>query len=99
MDIIQRLFHYHHRQVIVNYYLKEELLSKEGYHFDRIHYVEPCLLIIKDDKHLFSIDTNTYCNISYPGMFANHFTFENNHERIDIYFPLFKKMPFATIQR
>lgn len=87
MKTLHSLSNYHHRQVILNYYLQDELIGKDGFQFDTIEIAAQNLTILKDEKPLVSIDTSEYPGISKSGTFPNFFVLENNRNRTELYFP------------
>lgn len=82
------LTNYQNRQVILNYYQDEDLLYKrDGFHFLSIQLSGSFLFFFKKDGTTVEINLKDYPSISIHTDFQNYYTFTNDEERLEIYFP------------
>ena len=82
------LTEYQNRQVILNYYLDEEMLYKrDGFHFSSIRLDNSSLEFTKKDGSKIIISLGEYTNHYINTDFTNYFTFRNSDKRLEIYFP------------
>lgn len=79
---------YHDRQVVLNYYEDEDFLWKrDGFHFDKIQFLNGVLLFTKKDGKTFSISIKDYETVSLNTDFQNYFMLRKGCDRMEMYFP------------
>jgi hypothetical protein len=86
-SLLSGLSRFKNRQVIVNRYEDEELVSKEGYTFEEATVLPERIVFRKDDRVVLVLDIPEQASVSKPGMFPNHYVLAWNNERLEIYFP------------
>jgi hypothetical protein len=88
LNSLSTLTTYQNRQVILNYYQDDNLLYKrDGFDFLSIQLVDSTLLFLKKDGTSEAIDCKDYPFICINTDFQNYYTFRNEAERLEIYFP------------
>ncbi|MDR6998295.1 hypothetical protein [Neobacillus niacini] len=83
----KEITNFHHRQVVVNTYVDEELVNRDGFVFDSVHLENDSLLFIKDAKTLFRIDSLTGMILKKEAIFKNYYSLNGENKKIEIYFP------------
>lgn len=88
-EVAEALSNYKNRQVVLNYYEEEELVRREGFHFEQILITkENELVFVKDDSLILSISLQPYTmfEISHD-FFHNYKLCKDTTHWINIYFP------------
>ncbi len=78
---------YKNRQVILNYYCEDELISRDGKDFDSIYVHHGSIYFIKHKKQVLTINSRKYQNALIGEGFQNYYVMRRDEERLDIYFP------------
>ncbi|WML48744.1 hypothetical protein RCG23_00950 [Neobacillus sp. PS3-34] len=87
MSDLSFIKNYRNRQVILNYYMDEDLLWKrDGFNFNSISIDEAFILFLKNDGEI-SISIKEYPTFIQPSDFQNYFILLNDTNRLEIYFP------------
>lgn len=85
---LSSLVNYRNRQVILNYYDKEDFLYKrDGFHFTVIHLSAQYLSFIKANGSNYTISFSEFPTAWMNDDFQNFFILRNGTERLEIYFP------------
>ncbi|MDQ0199418.1 hypothetical protein [Neobacillus ginsengisoli] len=80
---------YQHLQVILNYYLDEDMLvQRDGFHFESIQITADCLSFLGKNGGDFTINLKDYPEKCVNTDFQNFYILRNNTSRLEIYFPL-----------
>jgi hypothetical protein len=88
LNDLSTLTTYQNRQVILNYYQDDDLLYKrDGFNFLSIQLTDSTLLFLKKDGTIEAIDLKDYQYTCINTDFQNYYTFKNDFERLEIYFP------------
>ncbi len=80
------LCQFKNRQVIINHYVDEELISRDGFFFDRVDISENKISIIRNDLPLWSINISSF-SFHTGDSFKNFFRLLKGDVEIQIYFP------------
>jgi hypothetical protein len=80
------LSQFQNRQVIINNYMDGELISRDGFFFDRVHISENEISIIRNDLPLWSFTINNF-SFQSGETFKNFYRLVNGDAEIQIYFP------------
>ncbi|MEH7496874.1 hypothetical protein [Cytobacillus firmus] len=87
MNDLTILCDYKNRQVILNYYYEDELISRDGTDFDSIYVHHGSIYFIKHKKQVLTINSRKYRNALIGEGFQNYYVMRRDEERLDIYFP------------
>lgn len=85
---LQVLELFKNRQVIVNTYIEDELINKDGFLFEKIEIIDERINFVQNQQTKYSISTTKYPIFHALDNFKNFFAFSNeSNEKIEIYFP------------
>lgn len=78
---------YKERQTIINEYLDEELINRNGFHFDKIETENNSILFLKENTPLKRISFPAHSTLMKDCQFSNLYVIEWDLTVIEIYFP------------
>lgn len=78
---------YKNRQVILNYYYEDELISRDGTDFDSIYVHQGTVYFIKHKKQVLTINPRNYCQTLIGEEFQNYYIMRRDQDRLEIYIP------------
>jgi hypothetical protein len=87
-ELKSRFLKYRNRQVVVNRYEEDELMSKDGFTFHEIQ-VEPRRILFYKEGILISelaIDDEDI-SVAQSTVFPNFYIFNTPHSKLEVYFP------------
>lgn len=84
--MLEELSKFHHQQVVVNTYLDDELVKRDGFWFEEIVEENGVLQFLKEGRLITNIQLEGRLVKKEP-IFKNFFTVNENLQRIEIYFP------------
>lgn len=84
---INLLTAYTKRQVIINNYVEEELINKDGFMIDFIKIENSNIEFIRNSQTVYSIDIKNLSSFTVMKEFSNYFSLSNGTNRTEIYFP------------
>jgi hypothetical protein len=80
---------YQNRQVILNYYQKDDFLWKrDGFYFQSIILTDDELIFSKENDSILTIPLKEYSNLTINSDFQNYYIFRSVSDRLEIYFPI-----------
>jgi hypothetical protein len=85
--MVNDLIKYKERQTIINEYLDEELINRNGFHFDKIKTENNSIQFFKGSIQLKRIDLPVHSTIKKDSRFPNFYVVEWDLSVIEIYFP------------
>jgi hypothetical protein len=78
---------YKNRQVILNYYYEDELISRDGTDFDSIYVHQGTVYFIKHKKQVLTINPRNYRQTLIGEEFQNYYIMRRDQDRLEIYIP------------
>lgn len=84
--MLEELTNFHDQQVVVNTYVDDELIKRDGFWFEKIQEENGLLQFFKEGHVISSIEIKGRLVKKEP-VFKNFFTVNENVQRIEIYFP------------
>jgi len=85
---LEKLKLFKNRQVVINTYEDEELISKEGFFYDNVEVKTDKVEFIKNNNISYTIHFQKYPYFKEMDGFKNYFSFSNfNNDKVEIYFP------------
>lgn len=86
--IKKSLEQYSNRQVVLNYYIDEELVQRDGLDFQSIIVTDREIKFLNDEKVKATIDLSQYKTFeASKEFFKNYFALKNGTSTLGIYFP------------
>ncbi|MBI0575925.1 hypothetical protein IEC97_01015 [Neobacillus cucumis] len=78
---------FHHRQVVVNTYVDEELVKRDGFWFEEIIMNGSTLAFMKEGKTVNEIELTDGIELNKEAVFKNYYSLNIEKKKIEIYFP------------
>ncbi|MDQ6599248.1 hypothetical protein E2K98_22035 [Bacillus salipaludis] len=78
---------FHHRQVVVNTYVDEELVKRDGFWFEDIIMNGSILAFRKEGKTVNVIELPDGIELKTEAVFKNYYSLNIENKKIEIYFP------------
>ncbi|MED1467836.1 hypothetical protein [Bacillus salipaludis] len=78
---------FHHRQVVVNTYVDEELVKRDGFWFDEMIMNGSTIAFIKEGKTVNVIELPKGIILKKEEVFKNYYSLNIENKKIEIYFP------------
>jgi hypothetical protein len=78
---------YRNRQVVVNRYEDDLLVSKDGYDFQELRMEQGHILFYKNQRIILDLVIDEAMSISKSAAFPNLYTFTTSVSRLEVYFP------------
>jgi len=87
IENINALFHFSNQQVVINIYVEDELIQREGLFFESVTIVDNNLQFVKGGNIQFKIPLHNYRKLTQRSEFKHYFSLDNEDSRVDLYFP------------
>lgn len=84
--MLKELTTFQNCQVVVNTYVDDELIKRDGFWFEQLKVDHGFLHFFKDDSVILSVEAEGK-KLKKEPVFKNYFTINGNGQRIEIYFP------------
>jgi len=75
------------RQVVINTYEEEELVERDGLHFDRLLFTGRQLEVYRNGSVVKSVPVRPSATFAALAGFKDHYAFMDGESRIELYFP------------
>ena len=88
MDVLAKIKKYKNRQVVINYYDKDDsLCERYGFHFDLIQADNERVTFLKQNEMIYSFSLSEFPENKIMNHFADYFAFYNKQNKLYVYFP------------
>ncbi|MBP2239676.1 hypothetical protein J2Z40_000229 [Cytobacillus eiseniae] len=84
---LQVLRQFQNKQVVINYYEKDELVRREGFFFINIEMKEGSIHFIREKNKDFILSIHDDFQFTQQSEFKHYYFLENTDERVELYFP------------
>ncbi|WP_026576529.1 hypothetical protein [Bacillus sp. UNC438CL73TsuS30] len=83
----KEMIKFHHRQVVVNTYVDEELVKRDGFWFEEMIMIGSTIAFIKEGKTINVIELPDGIELKKEEVFKNYYSLNIENKKIEIYFP------------
>ena len=84
---LEVLLRYVNRQVVINVYEEDELLSKDGFIFNEICFNADCIQFIHDSRVIHELKVDDPIHLAQLHGFSRYYAIYHNGLRSELYFP------------
>lgn len=84
---VEMLSRYMNRQLVLNKYVEDELVERDGLHIDHVVYQQERLEIYKDGRLARTIPIAPSAKFIALEGFKDHYAFVEGDSRLELYFP------------